>query len=87
MICYQLKVGVALLDDLLRSALAGTIPEEAVVAGDEPRGVLGVEFGAPFSLTMFLHEDSLSSRAPTFLSKSPTMFRADNRAEGVKVEL
>jgi hypothetical protein len=43
--------------------------------------------GAPFSLTMFLHEDNLSSKAPTFRNKSPTMFKADSLAEGVSVLL
>ena len=45
------------------------------------------EAGAPFSLTMFLHEESLSSKAPTFLKRSPTMFKADNLADGVNVAL
>ena len=48
--------------------------------------VVGVA-GAPFSLTMFLHEDNLSSKAPTFRNKSPTMFKADNLADGVSVLL
>ena len=43
--------------------------------------------GAPFSLTMFLHEDNLSSNAPTFRNKSPTIFKADSLAEGVSVLL
>ena len=43
--------------------------------------------GAPFSLTMFLHEDNLSSKAPTFRNKSPTIFKADSLAEGVSVLL
>ena len=43
--------------------------------------------GAPFSLTMFLHEDNLSSKAPTLRNKSPTIFKADNLAEGVRVLL
>ena len=38
----------------------------------------------PPSLTMFLQETSFSSRAPTFLSRSPTMLRADMRAEGAR---
>ena len=37
-----------------------------------------------FSLTMFRHEDNFSSRAPTFLSRSPTMWRALWRADGVR---
>ena len=48
-------------------------------------GVVGA--GPPFSLTMLRQEDSLSSKAPTFRSKSPTMFKADILAEGVKVWL
>lgn len=35
------------------------------------------------SLTMFLQDDNFSSRAPTFRSKSPTMFKAESLAEGV----
>ena len=71
-------VGVALLEDLLRS--------------DGPRGVLEVvgeddEGGPPFSLTIFLHEDNFNSSAPTFRKRSPTIFKADILAEGVKVWL
>lgn len=36
------------------------------------------------SLTRFLHDTSFSSRAPTLRSRSPTMFNADTRADGVK---
>ncbi len=36
----------------------------------------------PPSLTMLRQETSLSSRAPTFLRRSPTMLRADIRADG-----
>jgi len=35
------------------------------------------------SLTIFLQDDSFSSRAPTFLNKSPTMFSAESLADGV----
>lgn len=73
-------VGVALLDDLLRAS--------PLVAGGGAKGVAGADpLVVPFSLTIFLHELNFSSKAPTFLSKSPTMFKADNLAEGVKVLL
>ena len=84
MICSFLKkklyvaVGVALLEDLLRS--------------DGPSGVLEVvgevvEGGPPFSLTIFLHEDNFNSSAPTFRKRSPTIFKADILADGVNVWL
>ena len=38
-------------------------------------------------MTIFLHEDSFNSRAPTFRNRSPTMFKADILAEGVSVWL
>ena len=71
-------VGVALLEDLLRS--------------DGPSGVLEVvgevvEGGPPFSLTIFLHEDNFNSSAPTFRKRSPTIFKADILADGVNVWL
>ncbi len=37
-----------------------------------------------FSLTMFRQDDSFSSSAPTLRRRSPTMFNAESRADGVK---
>ena len=42
------------------------------------------EFADEFSLTMFLQDMSFTSRAPTFRSRSPTMFSAEMRADGVR---
>ncbi len=73
-----------LLDDLRRSIGIGIgIPVGMLfVSIAAEAGEVG-EVTAEGSFTMFLHEDNLSSRAPTFLSKSPTMFNADSLAEGV----
>ena len=59
----------------------GDEPAEVMTApaGEAPLGVPAF----PFSLTIFRQETNLSSNAPTFLSKSPTMLSADNRADGV----
>ena len=38
----------------------------------------------PFSFTIFLHDDNFNSNAPTFLNRSPTIFRALKRADGVR---
>jgi len=38
----------------------------------------------PFSFTIFLHDDNFNSNAPTFLKRSPTIFRALKRADGVR---
>ena len=78
----------------LASVEVGVVPEDAVPA-PLPEIPLVVVVGedlaeeeeavaAVFSLTMFLQDTSFNSNAPTLRSRSPTMFRADNLADGVR---